>query len=59
MSRVRFETGTKTELPALEPLLFELAQPGRSGRHVRGGDEAGALLPAAFARTVPLALPEL
>ncbi|HEY8860540.1 MAG TPA: aminomethyl-transferring glycine dehydrogenase subunit GcvPB [Candidatus Limnocylindria bacterium] len=57
--RVRFETGTKTEMPALEPLLFELQQPGRSGRHVRGGDEADALIPAAFTRSVPLPLPEL
>ena len=57
--RVRFETGTPTALPALEPLLFELQQAGRNGRHVRGGDEAGAEIPAAFARTAPLALPEL
>ena len=57
--RVLFETGTKTELPALEPLLFELQQPGRAGRHVRGGEEADALIPAAFKRTVPLPLPEL
>ncbi|HLZ47493.1 MAG TPA: aminomethyl-transferring glycine dehydrogenase subunit GcvPB, partial [Candidatus Limnocylindria bacterium] len=59
MSRVRFETGARTEMPALEPLLFELAQPGRSGRHVRGGEDAAALVPAPFARTVPLPLPEL
>ena len=57
--RVRFETGTTTEMPALEPLLFELAQPGRAGRHVRGGDEAEAMIPAAFKRTAPLPLPEL
>ena len=57
--RVRFETGTKTEMPALEPLLFELQQPGRAGRHVRGGEEAEALIPAAFKRTVSLPLPEL
>jgi glycine dehydrogenase subunit 2 len=57
--RVRFETGTKTEIPALEPLLFELQQPGRTGRHVRGGEEADALIPAAFKRGTPVPLPEL
>jgi glycine dehydrogenase subunit 2 len=57
--RVRFETGTKTEMPALEPLLFELQQPGRTGRHVRGGEEADALIPAAFKRGTPVPLPEL
>jgi len=57
--RVRFETGTRTALPALEPLLFELQQPGRSGRHVRGGDEADPLIPNAFRRVAPLPLPEL
>jgi len=57
--RVRFETGTVTAMPALEPLLFELQREGRSGRHVRGGEAAAALIPAAFARTVPLPLPEL
>ena len=57
--RVRFETGAVTEMPALEPLLFELQQPGRTGRHVRGADEADVLIPAAFKRTVPLPLPEL
>ena len=57
--RIRFETGASTELPALEPLLFELQQAGRSGRHVRGGEAADALIPAAFARTTPVPLPEL
>ena len=56
---VRFETGTKTEMPALEPLLFELQQPGRTGRHVRGGEEADALIPVAFKRATPVPLPEL
>src|SRR5438552_17606041 len=56
---VRFETGTKAALPALEPLLFELQRSGRAGRHVRGGDEADTFIPAAFARTAPLPLPEL
>ena len=57
--KVRFETGTVTEMPALEPLLFELQREGRSGRHVRGGDAADALIPDAFKRTVRLPLPEL
>lgn len=47
-----------TKIDALEPLLFELARPGRSGRHVRhdGGDD---LIPATFRRSTPLGLPEL
>ena len=57
--KVRFETGTVTEMPALEPLLFELQREGRSGRHVRGGEAADALIPEAFRRTVRLPLPEL
>src|SRR5437667_11574501 len=56
---VRFETGTKTALPALERLLFELQRSGRGGRHVRGGDEADAFISAAFKRKAPLPLPEL
>ncbi len=56
---MRFETGTITEMPALEPLLFELQREGRSGRHVRGGEAADALIPQAFKRTVRLPLPEL
>jgi glycine dehydrogenase subunit 2 len=59
VSRIRFETGAVTEMPALEPLLYELQRPGRTGRHVRGGEEADALIPAAFARVAPLPLPEL
>ena len=51
------DVGATTPVPALEPLLFELARPGRSGRHVRA--EASADVPAAFARTAPLRLPEL
>ena len=43
--------------PALEPLLFELARPGRHGRHVRTDETAD--IPAAFRRTAPLDLPEL
>ncbi|HVR88065.1 MAG TPA: aminomethyl-transferring glycine dehydrogenase subunit GcvPB [Candidatus Limnocylindria bacterium] len=46
-------------MPALEPLVFELQQAGRSGRHVRGGLGAEDLLPAAFRRSAPLPLPEL
>jgi glycine dehydrogenase subunit 2 len=42
---------------ALEPLLFELARPGRGGRHVRTSETAD--LPAEFQRTTPLRLPEL
>ncbi|HKW78491.1 MAG TPA: aminomethyl-transferring glycine dehydrogenase subunit GcvPB [Candidatus Limnocylindria bacterium] len=42
---------------ALEPLLFELARPGRHGRHVRS--EPNGDIPAQFRRTAPLRLPEL
>jgi glycine cleavage system P protein (glycine dehydrogenase) subunit 2 len=52
-------SGAKTAAPALEPLLFELARRGRAGRHVRGGEEADALIPEAFRRRKPLLLPEL
>ena len=45
------------EQKALEPLLFELARAGRSGRHVRA--EQSADIPAQFQRTAPLRLPEL
>jgi glycine dehydrogenase subunit 2 len=44
-------------VPALEPLPFELARPGRHGRHVRADE--GVEIPAAFRRTTPLRLPEL
>jgi glycine dehydrogenase subunit 2 len=53
------ESGVKTSVPALEPLLVEIHEEGRAGRHVRGGDDAGALIPAAFARRASLGLPEL
>ncbi|MHB8630600.1 MAG: aminomethyl-transferring glycine dehydrogenase subunit GcvPB [Candidatus Limnocylindria bacterium] len=46
-------------MPALEPLLFELQRSGRTGRHVRGGDDADALIPPEFKRSAPLPLPEL
>jgi len=46
-----------SQTKALEPLLFELARPGRAGRHVR--DEGTADIPAQFRRTAPLELPEL
>src|SRR5438093_8686024 len=49
--------GAHTHGPALEPLLFELARPGRSGRHVRA--EKTGDVPAKFARKTPLRLPEL
>src|SRR5438067_2051178 len=42
---------------ALAPLLVEIHEEGRAGRHVRGGEEAQ--IPASFARKVPLDLPEL
>ncbi|TMF64378.1 MAG: aminotransferase class V-fold PLP-dependent enzyme, partial [Chloroflexi bacterium] len=51
------DLGAKTPLPALEPLLFELARPGRHGRHVRSSETAD--IPPAFRRTTPLGLPEL
>src|SRR5438874_10053800 len=46
-----------SQTKALEPLLFELARPGRAGRHVR--DEGTADIPTQFRRTAPLELPEL
>jgi glycine dehydrogenase subunit 2 len=51
------ESGARTAAPALEPLLVELAQPGRHGRHVRARETAE--VPAEFARREPLRLPEL
>src|SRR5207237_9545223 len=42
---------------ALEPLLFELARPGRRGRHVVS--DATPEIPDAFRRKTPLRLPEL
>src|SRR5712692_6222197 len=53
------ESGVKTAAPSLEPLLVELHQQGRAGRHVRGGEEADAQIPEAFRRRAPLDLPEL
>src|SRR6267378_3932088 len=53
------DSGVKTAMPALEPLLVEIHEEGRAGRHVRGGEEADAQIPAAFARKAPLGLPEL
>jgi glycine dehydrogenase subunit 2 len=46
------------ETKALEPLLFELARPGRNGRHVPHAGP-GPFVPDEFARTTPLRLPEL
>ncbi|TMD59428.1 MAG: glycine dehydrogenase subunit 2 [Chloroflexi bacterium] len=51
------DAGASTPVPALEPLLFELARPGRGGRHVRSNDTAD--LPEKFRRKTPLSLPEL
>src|SRR5437868_5213630 len=45
------------EPKALEPLLFELARPGRAGRHVRA--DAIVEIPDQFQRKTPLPLPEL
>src|ERR1700704_1149007 len=58
-TQVMPESGVKTAMPAREPLLVEIHEEGRAGRHVRGGDEADALIPAAFRRRTPLGLPEL
>ncbi|HYK98619.1 MAG TPA: aminomethyl-transferring glycine dehydrogenase subunit GcvPB [Candidatus Acidoferrales bacterium] len=52
------DSGADTHGPALEPLLFELARPGRNGRHVTPA-AAPAEIPAALRRTAPLRLPEL
>ena len=51
------DVGATTPVPALEPLLFELARPGRNGRHVRA--EKSADVPSQFQRKAPLRLPEL
>jgi glycine dehydrogenase subunit 2 len=51
------DSGVKTAVPALEPLLVEIHEEGRAGRHVRGGEEVQ--IPASFARKAPLGLPEL
>ena len=59
MTALRAQSGAETAAPALEPLLVELARPGRAGRHVRGGDDADRLIPEAFRRRAPLDLPEL
>src|SRR5207249_2188005 len=42
-------------MKALEPLLFELARPGRYGRHVRSAETSE--IPEAFRRRAPLRLP--
>ncbi len=44
-------------MKALEPLLVELARPGRSGGHVRSAESSD--IPDRFARRAPLRLPEL
>jgi glycine dehydrogenase subunit 2 len=53
------DSGARTEMPALEPLLIELERAGRYGRHVRGSDDAEEVIPASFRRSAPLHLPEL
>jgi glycine dehydrogenase subunit 2 len=52
------DSGARPDAPALEPLLVELARPGRHGRHVRTREETPGI-PAEFARQAPLRLPEL
>ena len=51
------ESGAATPTPALEPLLFELARPGRNGGHIRSHDPVD--IPEEFKRKTPLRLPEL
>jgi len=51
------DLGAKTPVPALEPLLIELARSGRSGRHVRSTETVD--IPETFQRRMPLGLPEL
>jgi len=51
------DAGAKTPVPALEPLLFELARAGRNGRHVRSSETPE--IPGRFIRKAPLRLPEL
>src|SRR2546426_2857517 len=53
------ESGVKTAVPALEPLLSEIHEAGRAGRHVRGAEEADALIPQQFRRRTSLDLPEV
>src|SRR2546422_3013573 len=53
------DSGVKTALPALEPLLIEIHEAGRAGRHVRGSEDADALIPNEFRRRASLDLPEI
>src|SRR5207249_2686968 len=53
------DSGVKTALPALEPLLSEIHEAGRAGRHVRGSEDADALIPNEFRRRASLDLPEI
>src|SRR2546426_5213838 len=59
MTALRAQSGAETAAPALEPLLVELARPGRAGRHVHGGEDAEPVLPESFRRRAALDLPEL
>src|SRR2546428_329404 len=52
-------SGVKTAAPALEPLLSEIHEAGRAGRHVRGSEDADALIPNEFHRRASLDLPEI
>src|SRR5947209_2556647 len=53
------DSGVKTAAPALEPLLSEIHEAGRAGRHVRGSEDADALIPNEFRRPASLDLPEI
>src|SRR5438552_19170042 len=53
------DSGVKTAAPALEPLLSEIHEAGRAGRHVRGSEDADALIPNEFRRRASLDLPEI
>ena len=59
MTALRTQSGAETAAPALEPLLVELARPGRAGRHVHAGEDAEPVLPESFRRRAALDLPEL
>src|SRR5947208_3759451 len=53
------DSGVKTAAPALEPLLNEIHEAGLARRHVRGSEDADALIPNEFRRRASLDLPEI
>ena len=57
MTRRFPDSGATTAEPALEPLLFELARPGRGDGHAPRA--ASSAIPERYRRSVPLRLPEL